>query len=182
VTRRAVFLRGGRYYRVVDPSYLDPFDTSYAKVAGRRWNPPGEFGALYLCATLAVASANARCQFVGRAIKLFDLLPESRPELATVDLPRRDVVDAVTADGVAGVGLPPNYPWDVPWAPCQVIARKAFADGISGIGARSNAEATATSWVGEELAVFDRFPGFAQASREAFALWYPDPIPGSPAP
>ncbi len=41
---------------------------------------PGEFGALYLNATVRVAAANARAQHSGRAIKLFDLLPEARPE------------------------------------------------------------------------------------------------------
>jgi RES domain-containing protein len=86
VTKRLTFTRDGRYYRVVDPSYVDPFDTSYAKAAGRRWNPRGEFGALYLCATIAVAAANARFQFVGRAIKLFDLLPAAQPELVTVEV------------------------------------------------------------------------------------------------
>ncbi len=179
MTKRVSFTRSGRYYRVVDPSYTNPLDTSYAKAAGRRWNPPGEFGALYLCATFAVAAANARYQFVGRAIKLFDLLPNARPELVTVDVPRLDVVDVVTAAGVQTVGLPPNYPYGVPWPPCQAIARDAFVDSVAGVAARSNAEATPTSWIGEELAVFDSATGVAQISREAFAQWYPDPIPGS---
>lgn len=182
MTKRVTFARGGRYYRVVDPSYSNPLETSYAKTAGRRWNPAGEFGALYLCATITVAAANARYQFVGRAVKLFDLLPAARPELVMVDVPRLDVVDVVTAHGVAAVGLPPNYPYGVPWPPCQAIARDAYADGVSGVAARSNAEATATSWAGEELAVFDGVAGVTQVSREAFALWYPDPIPGSAAP
>lgn len=182
MTKRLTFSRDGRYYRVVDPSYLNPFDTSYAKDAGRRWNPPTEFGALYLCATRAVAAANARFQFVGRAIKLFDLLPGARPELVTVDIPRLDVVDVVTADGVQAIGLPANYPWRVPWPPCQANAREAYANRIAGVAARSNAEATATSWIGEELAAFDGVTGLAHVSREAFALWYPDPIPGSRAP
>ena len=179
MTRRLTIARGGRYYRVVDPRYRNPFDTAYAKAAGRRWNPPGEFGALYLCATLAVAAANARFQFVGRAIKLFDLLPSARPELVTVDVPHLDTVDLITAGGVDAVGLPPSYPWRVPWEPCQAIAREAYGDGIAGVAARSNAEATVTSWVGEELAVFDTLGEFAQVTRDAFALWYPDPIPRS---
>jgi RES domain-containing protein len=182
VTKRVTLTRGGRYHRVVDPSYSNPFDTSYARTMGRRWNPRGEFGALYLCATIAVAAANARYQFVGRAIKLFDLLPAARPELVAVDVANLDVVDVVTANGVAAAGLPPNYPYGVPWPPCQAIAHDAFADGIAGVAARSNAEATASFWVGEELAVFDSMTGFAQVSRDAFAAWYPDPIPGSAAP
>jgi RES domain-containing protein len=182
VSERITFTRGGRYYRVVDPSYLDPLDTSYSKAGGGRWNPAGEFGALYLCADFAVAAANVRFQFVGRAIKLFDLSPSARPELVTVDIPRLDVVDVVTADGVHALGLPPSYPNGVPWPPCQAIAREAYADGAAGVAARSNAEVTATSWVGEELAVFDTVSGLAQISREVFPVWYPDPIPGSTVP
>lgn len=180
MTKLATVTRGGRYYRVVDPSYFNPLDTSYAKRAGRRWNPPGEFGALYLCATIAVAAANARYQFVGRAVKLFDLLPAARPELVTVDVPNLDVVDVVTVSGVAAVGLPPSYPYGVPWPPCQAIARDAYSDGVAGVAARSNAEATASSCVGEELAVFDSFTGLVPASRVEFALWYPDPMPTAP--
>lgn len=182
MTKRLTLTRGGRYYRVVDPSYVDPFDASYAKTEGGRWNPPGEFGAHYLCATFAVAAANARRQFVGRAIKLFDLSPSAQPELVTVDVPRLDVVDVVTPHGIRAVSLPPEYPYGVAWLPCQGIARKAYADGVAGVAARSNAECTATSWVGEELAAFDRVTALVQVSRKTFASWYPDPIPGAAAP
>ena len=182
MTKRVTFTRGGRYYRVVDPSYLAPLDTSYAKVAGGRWNPPGEFGALYLCANPAVAAANARFQFAGRAIKLFDLLPAAQPDLVTADVPNLEVADVVTATGIRTVGLPTTYPYGVPWPPCHAIARAAYADRVAGVAARSNAEATPTSSVGEELALFDTVTGVAQVSREAFALWYPDPIPGAAAP
>jgi RES domain-containing protein len=182
VTKRVTFKRGGRYYRVVDPSYSNPLDTSYAKTAGRRWTPRARSARFTFAATIAVAAANARYQFVGRAIKLFDLLPPAQPELVTVDVPNLDVVDVVTANGVAAVGLPPDYPYRVRWPPCQAIARDAYADGVAGVAPRSNAEATATSWVGEELGVFDGVTRLAQVSRDAFALWYPDPIPGSTAP
>ncbi|MBV8709252.1 MAG: RES domain-containing protein, partial [Acidobacteriaceae bacterium] len=71
--------RSGFYYRVVAPNWVNPADTSYSKRQGGRWNPPGEFGALYLNADVHVAAANARAQHAGRALKLFDLLPEARP-------------------------------------------------------------------------------------------------------
>jgi len=179
VTTRATVARHGPYYRVVDPTYVNPLDTSYSRTFGGRWNPPIEFGALYLCATMSVAAANARYRFVGRAIKLFDLLPAAQPELVTVEVPRLVVVDVVSADGIAAIGLPPNYPYGVPWPPCQAIARAAYLDAVAGVAARSNAEAGITLWVGEELAVFDNVSGLSQLSREAFARWYPDPIPGS---
>jgi RES domain-containing protein len=169
--------RGGEYYRVAAPNWNDPLDTSYSKASGGRWNPPGEFGALYLNADLRVAAANARAQHFGRAIKLFDLLPEARPDLVPVEVPALGVVDASSSTGVAALGFAENFPFGVPWPPCQAIARAARADAIAGVAARSNAEATPTRTVGEELAAFE---GVSVVGREriAFSKWYPDPIPG----
>lgn len=170
--------RGGAYYRVVAPTWRDPLDTSYAKTYGGRWNPPGEFGALYVNADLRVAAANARANHAGRAIKLFDLLPDARPELVTVDIPTIDVLDAWSPEGVAALGFAANFPYAVPWPPCQAVARTAHAAGIAGVAARSNAEATPTEVVGEELAAFDGVDVGPLRERRSFAEWYPDPIPG----
>jgi RES domain-containing protein len=142
VIKRVTLTRGGRYYRVVDRTSIDPLDTSYSKASGGRWNPPREFGALYLFATPSVAAANARCQFTRRAINLFDLLPAARPELVTVDVPRISALDVVTARGVRAAGLPATYPYGVSWPPCQAIARDAYADDVPSVAARSNAEAS----------------------------------------
>jgi methylase of polypeptide subunit release factors len=125
-----------------------------------------------------VAAANARAQHAGRAIKLFDLLPEARPELATFEIPPVDVVDACTPDGIAALGFAENFPHGVNWPPCQVIAREAHEEGLDGIAARSGAEVTATESVGEELALFEKVVA-APRERRGFYLWYPDPIPGS---
>lgn len=170
--------RGGPYYRVVAPEWIDPADTSYSRQRGGRWNPAGEFGALYLNATVAVAAANARAQHSGRAIKLFDLLPEARPELVTFQIPMRDFLDACTAKGIAALGFSGSFPYDVPWPSCQAVARAARAAGLPGIAAHSNAEATATAFVGEELALFEGAAIGAPLDRRKFHKWYPDPIPG----
>ncbi|MDQ2773375.1 MAG: RES domain-containing protein [Acidobacteriota bacterium] len=171
--------RSGPYYRVAAPEWIDPADTSYSKQRGGRWNPAGEFGALYLNATTQVAAANVRAQHSGRAIKLFDLLPEARPELVTFDVPAADVVDACTPGGIAELGFAENFPYGVPWSPCQAIARKAHAAALAGVAARSNAESTATAFVGEELALFEEVVvGAAPRVRRRFYEWYPDPIPG----
>ena len=170
--------RGGPYYRVAAPGWNDPADTAYSKERGGRWNPPGEFGALYLNATTQVAAANARAQHAGRAIKLFDLLPEARPELVTFDVPMVDVVDAFTPHGIEALGFAANFPYGVPWPPCQAIARHAHAARLAGVAARSNAEATATAFVGEELALFEEVALGAPLVRRHFNEWYPDPIPG----
>jgi len=74
--------RSGTYFRVFKPEWNDPLDTTYARRSSdNRWNPPGEFGALYLNKTLEVAAANARRQHAGRVIGLFDLKPARRPWL-----------------------------------------------------------------------------------------------------
>jgi RES domain-containing protein len=170
--------RGGPYYRVVAPDWTDPADTSYSKQRGGRWNPAGEFGALCLNATIQVAAANARAHHAGRAIKLFDLRPEVRPELVTFDVPVIDAVDACTRDGIAALGFAENFPYSVAWPPCQTIAHEAHVARMAGVASRSNAEATATTSVGEELALFEMVTIGESRDRRRFNDWYPDPIPG----
>jgi len=167
--------RSGTYYRVCKPDWLNCADTSYSKVTGARWNPRGAFGALYVCATIEVAAANARTHHSGRAIGLFSLRPERRPRLQRFDVPAAQYVDVVTPKGVAAAGLPPEFPYGVGWARCQPIAAQAHAKGKCGIACRSAAECSATGWLGEELAVFDSAPQpKAVGKPRAFADWYPD--------
>lgn len=170
--------RGGLYYRVVAPDWVNPADISYSKRQGGRWNPPSEFGALYLNADVHVAAANARAQHAGRAIKLFDLLPEARPELVTLNVPWAKVLDACTREGIAALGFADNFPYDVNWSACQAIASEAHTVGLSGVAARSYAEITATANVGEELALFEEINPGPPISRQPFHKWYPDPMPG----
>lgn len=54
--------------------------------ATERWNPPGEFGALYLNATSQRRWANAQRHvesILGTVGTLYDLLPALRPQLST---------------------------------------------------------------------------------------------------
>ena len=178
MTAYRTVLRGGLYYRVVAPEWTDPANTAYSKQHGGRWNPPGEFGALYLNATVQVAAANARAQHAGRAIKLFDLLPEARPELVTFDVPMTNALDACTPEGLTELGFVNNFPYGVTWPPCQAVAREAYSAGIAGVASRSNAEVTATTFVGEELALFEHIIIGPPQNRRRFVEWYPDPIPG----
>jgi RES domain-containing protein len=171
-------LRGGPYHRVVAPEWIDPADTAYSKQSGGRWNPVGEFGALYLNATIQVAAANVRAQHFGRAIKLFDLLQEARPELVTFNVPGVNVLDACTPDGLSMLGFADNFPWGVAWPRCQAIAREAHAAGLAGVAARSNAEVTTAASIGEEFALFEEVIVGKPKARRKFHEWYPDPIPG----
>lgn len=170
--------RGGTYYRVFKPGWHDPLDTSFSRKRGGRWTPPGEFGALYLNATIQVAAANARSQHAGRAIGLFDLRPEKRPGLLDVEVPRRRVADVVTAAGVAAAGLPKDCPVGVTYGQCWPVARSTYGDPTkAGIASRSNAECTASHCAGEELAWFDRSVPVEEIQRRDFAQWYPGPHP-----
>jgi RES domain-containing protein len=169
--------RGGAYFRVCKPDWANCGDASHSKTHGGRWNPTDEFGALYLNATAAVAAARARQQHVGRAIGLFDLRPERRPQLATFDVPMSAVVDAVTTAGSAALGLASEAPIGVSPEECWPASRAAYNRGLAGVGCRSAAEARAGSFVGEELAYFDSQPALTVLILRPFAQWYPDQIP-----
>jgi RES domain-containing protein len=170
--------RSGAYYRVCKPEWQSCADTSYAKVNGARWNPRGAFGALYLCATIEVAAANARNHHSGRAIGLFSLRPERRPHLQRFDVAPARFVDVVSAPGVAAIGLPPDFPHGIGWSRCQPIGAAAYDAAERGIACRSAAECSGTSWLGEELAVFDSAPQPKPHGKpRAFRDWYPDLMP-----
>ena len=174
--------RSGLYYRVCDPEWSDCADPTFSKRAGGRWNEPGRFGVLYLCRDLVVAAANARKNFEGEIHSLYDLKPEYRPVLLEFSLgrsPGHRFVDAVSSAGILALGLPALYPLTanggkVPHARCRAIGFAAYETDEAGIACRSAAEPTATSWVGEELALFDRATGLAApGKRRGFAAWYP---------
>ncbi|HVA37856.1 MAG TPA: RES domain-containing protein [Candidatus Dormibacteraeota bacterium] len=166
-------IRGGRYFRIGARAWQNLRDTSYAKALGGRWNVAGSFGALYLNATIEVAAANARRLHEGELYSLDDLRPEMQPDLVPFDVERRPFVDAVGRNGLRALRLPPRTPYGVPHGPCQEAAARAYAAGELGIAAHSAADANATSFVGEELAVFDRAVGAAKARRRIrFDRWY----------
>lgn len=169
--------RGGTYYRVCDPGWKDCGDTSFNRVRGGRWNPPGEFGALYLNRTLEVAAAQARWNFRGEALGLFDLRPEQRPDFQEFEVEERLFVNAVTEKGLSDLGLPPRFPYRVEHRRCRRIGRRHYGAGERGIASRSAAECDGPGrWVGEELVLFDREADPIPATpgvRTAFDGWYP---------
>lgn len=111
-------------------------------------------------------------------MSLFDLRPDRRPRLETFDVLRAEFVDAVSDKGVAALGFDStSFPYGVTHAPCNVIALRAYGEGLPGVAARSAAEVTETSWVGEELAYFDSALPPRRIEVRAFVDWYPGPIP-----
>jgi RES domain-containing protein len=169
--------RGGEYYRVCDPSWTDPSDTSYSKQKGGRWNPPDAalrpgFGALYLNASIDVARENVHRHIrslFGAAATIDDLNPAVLPDLQHYEVTEEEFLDAVTPAGIAMLGLAATYPIDIPHPPCQGIAAAAYAAGDHGVAALS-----AVAPAEEELVIFDRsVPALvAKHNRQAFADWF----------
>jgi RES domain len=176
--------RGGLHFRVCDPGWTDPLDTSYSKRQGGRWNGPGSFGVLYLNATVAVAAGNARRAYEGEIATLFDLLPEQRPDLQLVTVRPTRVVDGVTDAGLRSLRLPVSYPAGATWAACRRIGARAYAVGENGIACRTvdAVKRTRDLAEGEELVVFDTaLSAVTRAERVPFAQWYPVEVEGRPA-
>ncbi len=155
MTRFRHVSRGGRYLRVADPAWRRPLDPRFAAARGGRWNPPGSFPVLYLCATRDVAHANVLRRFAGLPYGLIDVRPERRPVLIETDIPHRRAVDVTTDAGCRAGGLPITYPFDgrgriVDWGRTQPIGAVAWEQGEASIAARS--AALPKDERGEELA------------------------------
>jgi RES domain-containing protein len=162
---------------VADPAWRRPLDPGFAAARGGRWNPPGSFPVLYLCATRHVARANVLRRFAGLPYGLIDIRPERRPVLIETDVPDRRAVDVTTDAGCRAAGLPITYPLDdrgrvVDWSRTQRIGAAAWEQGEASIAARS--AALAKDERGEELAWFVRNAGdrLRVAVRRRFHDWF----------
>lgn len=164
----------GRYSRVVDPAWRDPLSPEHSREYGRRWNPPGAFGVVYLNASRAVARAQVRQKLEPRGIRPEDLDSTGGPSLIKTDIPADRYVDAVTDNGLKSLELPASYPLGnegkaIPHAICQPIGRRAWEANEPGIACRSAAAAAPPN--GEELAYFGRRPLEALGTTR-FADWF----------
>lgn len=169
--------RSGAYLRVADPSWVDPLDPSFSVDRGGRWNPPGSFPVVYLCATVEVARANVLRAFAGLPYGVLDLRPERRPSLVGTTVPARRAVDVVTDAGCRAAGLPVTYPFDgrarrIAWARTQPIGLAAWEGQERAIACRSAALPRGER--GEELAWFARGPGdrLRVTTRRTFDRWF----------
>lgn len=167
--------RGGRYLRVADPAWEQPLDGGFAAHAGGGWNPPGSFGAVYLCRSIAVARVNVYRLLADQPYGPEDLEPASGPILVATSIPTDSYVDAVTARGLASIGLPASYPLDahgeaVPRERREAIGQSAWESGEPGIACRSAAPTAPPR--GEELAWFERGGALAAESTTPFDRWF----------
>jgi hypothetical protein len=146
------------WLRVCRPTWVDPFDTGYARRRGGRWTPPGTWPTLYLSRDVATARLQVTRLLEGSPVGADDLTDDAFDLVAT-RLPRRQVVaDVVTRSGVAAARLPAAYPDDGTGKPvtheqCWSVAEVAHGAGLDGIESRS---AASSSGSGRELAWWPR--------------------------
>lgn len=162
----------GRFFRVADPDWSDPLDTSYAAAgAGQRWNPPG-VACLYLNHDKQTARANVARLFVGRPYGAEDLDPATAPLLIEVNVPAGVAADAFTDDGLLAVRLPITYPLDsvgniIGHDICQAVGRDVYDAGLDGVDCRSAADGGT-----RELAWFPRDAHATIVDTRAFDSWW----------
>lgn len=123
-------------FRVVRADWQDALDASFSQWAtDNRWND-SEFAALYLCCSVDVARAVALDILGYGGIDVRDLHAEYLPQLVQVSW-RGQVVDVVSADGIAAVGLPADYPRSVDKRSTRALAQQWFKDKSEGVVCRS---------------------------------------------
>jgi RES domain-containing protein len=167
--------RGGEYNRLAEPVWEDPLDTSFAQLAGGRWNPPGSFGALYLNRGERVARLQADHRLAGQPYGVEDLEPAEQHDLVLVEVPEAERLDCVSDAGLDAVGLPSSYPRSpdgemVGHAVCQEIGQRAHDAAHTGIACRS--AATGATRSDEELALFEAHAALDVRERRPFTTWY----------
>ena len=149
---------GQHWFRVADKGWGDPLDPSYAQRHGGRWNPPNSFPTLYLNEDVRTARSQITHMLEGSPVHPEDL--DAPYVLVTVSLPRSQIAaDAVTDEGLDGLGLSRTYPMVdgllVPHDECRPIGAAVKIAGLRGVHARS---AATVDGAGRELAWFPARP------------------------
>jgi RES domain-containing protein len=168
--------RGGTYVRIAEPRWRDPLDGQYAMRNGGRWNPPGSYPVVYLCASVDVARANVYRSLAGQPYGPEDLNPRTAWVLVSTHVPTDRHADLLSARGLDSAGLPRTYPHDgrgrrLSWSRCQPIGHAAWDEGHPGIACRSAAPNVPDG--GEELAWFQRGRRRLRVrSRRRFDDWF----------
>jgi RES domain-containing protein len=169
--------RAGRFVRVADPDWRRPLDPSFAASRGGRWNPPGSFPVLYLCASRAVARRVVLGRFEGLPYGLLDVRPDRRPVLIETDVAEHGAVDVVSDAGCRAAKLPATYPYDargrkIGWSRTQAIGIAAWEQEERSIACRS--AALPRGGDGEELAWFvrERADRLTVSARRSFDDWF----------
>ncbi len=169
--------RGGTYFRLAEPDWIDPLDTSYSQRTGGRWNPPGAFAVLYLNDGVPTSRLQVLHKLVGLPYGPEDLEPSEQHDLVTVEVATLTHLDCISNDGLAAVALPESYPRHrngrrVTHATCQPIGGRAFERRLAGVACRSAASNATPD--NQELAFFARATGPhpTAVARTPFAAWW----------
>jgi hypothetical protein len=175
--RGSVVRRGGHYYRLAEPDWQDPLDSSYNQAVGGRWNAPAAFPVLYVNDSVGTAHLQVLHKLAGLPYGPEDLEPDAQHDLVSIDVPQRAYLDCVSDAGLALVGLPSSYPRHPNGEPvsqvsCRPVGLRVWDDGLPGIACRSAASGATNA--NEELAFFDRAgqPRPSITARTSFADWW----------
>lgn len=112
---------------------------------GGRWNPPGEFGAVYTSLNESTARAELRRSAQRRGVEPSDLAPR---ELVLLRVNLTRVLDLTDPRILSKLGLKPEDLLQNDWARTQEIARAAWGAGFEGVFVPSAAGS------GDNLAIF----------------------------
>jgi RES domain-containing protein len=137
----------GAVYRQSSPRYAEVTErTLLASLGtGGRFNPTGEFGALYVSLDPETPFRELRRQAVKAGLDVLDFLPRT---LFAADARLERVLDLACADVPMEYRLPRSLLGSDDWTACQDVARRARLAGYEAIRFPS---ATGT---GENLAIF----------------------------
>jgi RES domain-containing protein len=162
----------GPVYRYINHRDTDPLDGRPSMRRGGRWNAPGTFAVVYTSCSLDVAVANLWRRYEGEVAQPWEESEEEQADLYEIQIDQAGLVDLVSADGIAGVGLPSTYPSGVSHATTRPIGRRLHRERRPGIWCRSAALAS-----GEEVALFTDFASRGRVARPPRRLWEWFPVP-----
>jgi hypothetical protein len=128
---------------------------------------------VYTSCSVDVAIANLWRKYEGEVAQPWEESDEEQADLYEIQIDQDGLIDMASADGIAGVGLPPTYPRDVPHSVTQPIGRRLYEERRPGIWCRSAALTT-----GEEVALFTDFASQGRIRLPPKRLWEWFPVPG----
>lgn len=147
-------------------------DGSHSMRRGGRWNAPGAFPVVYTSCTDEVAIANLWRQYEHEVGQPWDVSEEFQADLYEIHLDQDGLVDIVSSEGLAGVGLPATHPKDVSHTVTQPIGGRLHGERRPGVWARSAALPE-----GEEIALFTDYCNEVTVVSGPKRLWEWFPVP-----
>jgi RES domain-containing protein len=137
----------GAVFRQSSPRYAEITERtlSASARAGGRFNPAGEFGAIYVSLDPDTPLRELRRQAVHAGVEVIALLPRT---LFAAEARLQRVVDLACADGPGAWGLADAALASDDWTACQNVARHARMQGYEAIRFPS------ATGAGENLAIF----------------------------